>query len=105
MPNAPDAAALSQEGLASKHRELRANLVATGVLVRHVASALQNPASLDPAAALIQATIAILDRPGARSREETVREVNLSNAALVAVIDLVKSHADAPKQSRPKPSS
>ncbi len=100
MPNAPDPSKLSLDALRARHTELRANVVSTNVLVRHVAAALHDPKSLDVASDLLQSTLAILDLPGSRGREELVREVNLSNAAVLAVIDLVRAHADAPRLPR-----
>jgi hypothetical protein len=97
MPIDPDPSSLSDAALQSLHDTLRAKLVATSVLVRHVGDALRDPKSLDAATDLLRSTLAFLDRPGSRARDEIVREANLSNATLLAVIDLVKSHADAPK--------
>jgi len=102
MPELADLSRLSLDELRTRHTELRTNLVATSVLVRHVATALREPTRLQPAADLIKSTLAILDLPGARGREEILREVNLSNATLAAVIDLVRSHADVPRAPKSK---
>ena len=56
----------------------------------------RDPASLVTARELLEAVRAVVDRPGARSASDRAAEANLSYAAMLAVIDLVKSHTDQP---------
>lgn len=103
MPLDPDPSSLSEADLRILQEGLRAKLVSTAVLVRHVGAALHEPKALETASELLRSTLAFLERPGPRTRDELVREVSLSNATLLAVIDLVKSHADTPKARTARP--
>jgi hypothetical protein len=105
MTNDPDPSSLDGPALQALDETLHAKLVATRTLVGHLAVALRDPSALEPASELLRATLALLDRPGRRDRDELLREVELTNAILVAVVDLVKSHADTPKAHRPRPKS
>lgn len=59
-----------------------------------------DPASLVTAHELLDATLAILRAPGSGARAEFAAKANLGYATLVAVIDLYKSHTDAPRTPR-----
>jgi hypothetical protein len=100
MPLTPDPSSLDGDALQTLDETLHAKLVATRTLVGHLAPALHDPEALRAASDLLRSILALLDRPGPRTREELVREVDLSNAVLLAVIDLIKSHADVPRVPR-----
>ena len=84
---------------------LRNDLAEVGELVRHPRGAVVDPASLVSAEELVEATLAVLDRPGPRDRAERAREANLAYAAMVTAIDLVKSHTEGPKVPQRRPSA
>ncbi len=105
MPLNPDPSSLDEGALQALDKTLHGKLVATRTLVGHLATALHDPSALETASDLLRAMLALLDRPGPRSREELVREVDLSNATLLAVIDLVKTYADQPRVHRAHPKS
>ncbi len=105
MALAPDPASLDEDALQVLDETLHAKLVPTGTLVGHLGVALRDPAAHQPASDLLRAMLALFDRPGHRTREELIREVDLSNAALLAVIDSVRSHADVPQVPRKRPPS
>jgi len=96
MVPSPDPSTLATKEPEALYDTTRAKVLSTSVLLRHLSAALHEPASLETASSLLVATLELLNRPGHRSRDELTREVSLANAALLAVIDLVKSHADAP---------
>ena len=103
MSSPLDPSSLSDEALGVQHRDLPASLVATNLLVRHLATALADPARLNPAAELLRSTLSIVEAPGSRIREQVLREVNLADATLLAVIDLVNAHTDVPRGPRKRP--
>jgi hypothetical protein len=105
MPLNPDPSTLDEGALQALDEALHGKLVATRTLLGTLASALHDPSELETASDLLRAMLALLDRPGPRTREELVREVDLSNAALLAAIDLVKTYADQPRVHRAHPKS
>jgi hypothetical protein len=56
----------------------------------------RDPASLETARDLLEAALVRLGGTGERSRADLAAEVNLAYAAMLAALDLVKSHTDIP---------
>jgi len=100
MPLVLDPTAHSAESVGLLRKSLRDDLADTVEFVRNPGGAVVDPASLETASDLLQSTLAVLDRAGPRSREETAAEANLAYATLLAVIDLVKSHTELPRVPR-----
>jgi hypothetical protein len=96
MPLLLDPDRLPVEALRELAAELRTELTETLDLVRAPGRPVRDPASLATAEELVRAALATLDRPGPRDRPGLAADVNLAYAALVASIDLVKSHTDGP---------
>ena len=94
----------TEESLAQLVLALRRDLEETRDLIRNPRGRILDPASLRSAEELIEATLAILDGPGPRDRGEQAREANLTYAAMVTAIDLMKSHTEVPKVPAPRPS-
>ncbi|MFI5413020.1 MAG: hypothetical protein ACHQ0I_00290 [Candidatus Lutacidiplasmatales archaeon] len=105
MPLIFDSASVPASMLEELQRSLREDLLATQELVTQPAGTVRDPASLDTARDLLQSTLAVMDRPGDRTPEARVAEVNLAYATMVTVIDLVKSHTDVPRVPRKRPPS
>lgn len=87
------------EGL---HREMREALTETLDSVLHPRGRVRDPASLETASDLLTATMAVLDRPGSRELDALAKEANLAYGAMLAAIDLVKSHTDVPLVPQPR---
>ena len=106
MPLVLEPEKLPRAVLEAVHREMRESVAETLELVRHPRGAVRQPASLVTAEELLTASIAQMDRPGARDASALASETNFAYAAMLAAIDLVKSHTDVPTvpQPRPKPS-
>jgi len=100
MPLVLNPASHSAETLEELRRSLRDDLADTVELVQNPGGAVVDPASLQTARDLLQSTLAALDRPGPSDAASLAADVNLAYAALVAVIDLVKSHTDGPRVPR-----
>ncbi len=81
---------------------LRADLEETLEMVAAPRGAVRDPASLETAAELARSVLHLLDRPGDRDARGLAAEANLAYAAMLAVIDLVKSHTDVPRVPRPR---
>jgi len=94
----------TDDSLAQLVRDLRRDLEETRDLIRNPRGRVLDAASLRSAEELIDATLAILDRPGPRDRDERAREANLTYAAMVTGIDLMKSHTEVPRVPAPRPS-
>ncbi len=78
-------------------KQLRADLVETLETVQHPRGRVLDPVGLENAATLLSAAIAAIDRPGPREPRALALDANLGYAALVASIDLLKSHTDVPR--------
>jgi len=102
MSSISDLTTLPDDALQEEHRTLRSNVVAMELLLRDLSTAVSDPAKLESASELLGATRAYFDWTGPRDREEIKREVGLANAALLAVVDLVKAHADGTRGSHAK---
>jgi len=100
-----DAESLPDSVLEELVRSLRADLEETEEMVRAPRGRILDPASLVTADELIAGAKAVLDRAGPRTKAERGDEANLAYAAMLAVIDLVKSHTDVPKVPPPRKSS
>jgi len=103
VPLILDPEKLPRAVLEAVHREMRESVGETLELVRHPRGAVHDPASLATAEGLLAASIALLDRPGARDANALGSETNLAYAAMLAAIDLVKSHTDVPTVPQPRP--
>jgi hypothetical protein len=104
MPLVLEPDRLPEPILAELHRSLVEGLAETLDLVRHPRGPVQDPASLGTAEDLIVGAQSVLAREGPRSRSELAAEANLAYSAMLAAIDLVKSHTDVPRVPRPRPS-
>jgi hypothetical protein len=91
---------LSEAVLRQLVRSLTEDLSGSLELVLHPPGAVRDPASLVAAENLLTGALALLRRPGDRSREDLTAEANLAYASLIATIDLVKSHTDTPRVPR-----
>jgi hypothetical protein len=100
MPLVLDPNSLSLSTLEELWRSLRNDLEETREFVDHPPGPVTDPASIESARELLRSTIARLDVPGPRDVATLAVEANLAYATLVAVIDLVKSHADVPRVPR-----
>jgi hypothetical protein len=105
MPLVLDPASVPEAVLRELHRSLGEDLAETLELVRHPRGTVLDPASLATAEDLVQSTRAVLAAPGPRDRAQWAAEANLAYAALLATIDLVKSHTDVPYVPRARPPS
>ena len=83
-------------------QQLRDDLADTEDLVRHPRGTVLDPASLRTAEELLEGARSVLDRTGPRTVQELAAEANLAYAAMLAVIDLVKSHTDVPQVPPPR---
>ena len=61
-----------------------------------------DPQSLLTARELLDAALAVMRRPGERTAIEFAADADLGYATSLAVLDLVKSHTDAPKVPPPR---
>ena len=66
-------------------------------LVERPAAAVRDPASLETAADLIRATLAIIGREDPQDAVKLGADANLAYASLLAAIDLLKSHTELPR--------
>ncbi|MGD0250939.1 MAG: hypothetical protein ABSB97_08680 [Thermoplasmata archaeon] len=105
MPLVMDPDHFTDEALAQLVRDLRRDLEEALDLARHPRGPVLDPTSLRSAEELVEATLAILDRPGPRDRAERARETNLAYAAMVTAIDLTKSHTMVPRVPAPRPAA
>jgi hypothetical protein len=97
MPLVLEPSRYSRESLAGIVRELRAELDDARELIDHPRGPVRDPSGIEAAKDLVNSAVTLLDAPGERDVADLAREANLAYAALVAVIDLVKSHSDAPR--------
>ena len=102
MPLVLDPANYSEESLAALVGSLRLDLVETLELAEHPRGAVRDPSGPEAAAQLLRATIALLDRGEPRAVQDLAVRANLAYAALVAAIDLIKSHVDVPRVPAPR---
>jgi len=102
MPLVLDPEKLTLNVLEELRRSLREDLADTLEAVVHPRGAVRDPTSLETAKDLVEASIAVLDRPGAREPKRLAEEANLAYAAMLAAIDLVKSHTDVPRVPAPR---
>jgi hypothetical protein len=105
MPLVLDPDALSEAVLRELHRSVANDLAETLDLVLHPRGPVRDPASLAAAEDLVRSATAVISRPGARGRAELAAEANLAYAAMLATIDLVKSHTDVPLVPRARPAA
>ena len=105
MPLVLDPTTLPEPVLDELRRSLLVDLEEIRELVLHPAGPVLDPVSLETAGQLVRSTLAVLERPGARSPEEKAADINLAYATMLAVIDLVKSHTDVPRVPRPRSSA
>jgi hypothetical protein len=96
MPLVLDPDAIPEPVLRELHRSLLEDLSETLEFVRHPRGAVRDPASLAAAEDLLLASQAVVARTGPRGKPELATEANLAYAAMLAAIDLVKSHTDVP---------
>jgi hypothetical protein len=109
VPLVLDPSSLGADRLQALVRELREALAETRELVEHPRGAVRDPASLECARELLDAALA-RTRPDASDPVELAASANLAYAAMLAAIDLVKSHTDVPRVPRargagPRPSA
>jgi hypothetical protein len=102
MPLVLDPSRHSAGELRALLADLRGELTEARELIDHPRGAVPDPSGLTNAAELLGATLAYLDDGDDSNPAELVRKANLAYATLVAVIDLVKSHTDAPRVPRPR---
>lgn len=97
MPLILDPAGYSDAILAELVRSLTSDLAETREFVLDPGGPVRDPASLQTAREQIDATLAILARPGDHTAANLAAEANLAYATMLSVIDLVKSHTDVPQ--------
>ncbi len=102
MPLVLDPEHLPEETLRDLVRSLKADLAESIELVAQPRGRVRDPASLETARELALAAVAVLNRPGPRTRAELAVEANLAYATMLSVVDLVKSHTDVPRVPRPR---
>ena len=93
---------LPRKVLDELHRELREELAETLETVSHPRGAVRDPTSLETAAELVRASLTVLEAQRERDAGALAAEANLAYAAMLAAIDLVKSHTDVPFVPRPR---
>jgi hypothetical protein len=100
MPLVLDPTSHSAESLEQLRRSLRDDLAETVEYVQNPGGAVVDPASIETASDLLRSALAVLDRSGPRTSEQSAAEANLAYATMLAVIDLVKSHTSVPRVPR-----
>jgi hypothetical protein len=100
MPLVLEPNTLSEPVLQELVRSLTDDLTGSLEMVRHPPGPIRDPSSLETAENLLTSALALLRRPGPRNPAELAAEANLAYAALLAAIDLVKSHTDIPRVPR-----
>jgi len=101
VPLVLDAERLPRTVLDELHQGLRVSLAETLESIDHPRGAVVDPQSLRTARELVEAAVAVLERPGRRDARALGDEANLAYASMLAAIDLVKSHTDVPRVPRP----
>jgi hypothetical protein len=104
MPLVPDPNSLAPGLLRELRTSLRDDLEETRQLIERPGGRVLDPASLATASELLTAALARLELPSPETGPELAADVNLAYAALVAIIDLVKSHTDVPTVPRKRSS-
>ena len=104
MPLVLDPERLPPGVLESLATEMRASLAESLEMIEQPKYRVVDPMSFATAGEMVRAAMALLDRPGARDPRTLADEVNLAYAVMLASIDLVKSHSDAPRVPPPRPS-
>jgi hypothetical protein len=102
VPLVLDPEKLPRDVLEELRRTLREDLAETLDAILYPPGAVRDPTSLETAQALVQAAMAVLDRPGARDPKALAEEANLAYATMLAAIDLLKSHTDVPRVPPPR---
>jgi hypothetical protein len=97
MPLILDANAVPKGALRDTVQILRKDLEETLDTIRAPPGRVLDSAGLESAETLVRAALASIDRPGPREPRALALDANLAYAALVAAIDLVKSHTDVPR--------
>jgi hypothetical protein len=105
MPLVLDPARLPEKILAQLVGDLHRDLEETLDLVRNPRGEVLDATSLRSAEELLESALAVLDAPGPRTAADWGREANLAYSAMVASIDLVKSHTAVPRVPAPRPRS
>ncbi len=103
MPLVLDPARHSEATLRELVTGLRADLAETLEYVRSPRGPVRNPAGLEAAEDLLRSALAAVDAPASTDRADLARRANLAYAAMVAAIDLVKSHTDVPRVPARRP--
>ena len=102
MPLIWDANSVSKGALRTTVQTLREGLEETLATIHRPPGRVVDPVSLETAETLLVAALASIDRPGPREPKALALDANLAYAALIAAIDLVKSHTDVPRVPVPR---
>ncbi|MGI0072099.1 MAG: hypothetical protein ACRECT_08575 [Thermoplasmata archaeon] len=102
MPLVLDPAHYDRATLESLAAEMATELAETREMAVQPRGAVRDPASLELARELVDATLAALGRPAPRTATELAVDVNLGYAVMLATIDLVKSHTVVPRVPGPR---
>jgi hypothetical protein len=105
MPLLFDPDRANPETVRSLHAFFVESLEETLELVQNPRGRVIDPASLATAQELVEGALVLLRSPVERDAPSRAREVNVAYAAMIAAIDLVKSHTDMPRVPPPRPSS
>ena len=92
----------STETLRELLRSLAAELEETRELIRRPRGPVRDPASLETADALVVSALGEVRRDESSEPSVLIGRANLAYAALVATIDLMKSHTDVPRVPQPR---
>jgi hypothetical protein len=103
VPLILDPARYSDGALEALAREFAESLREVREMVDSPRGRVLDPASLEAARALLDASLAAVDPPASGDKARLAAQVNLGYAAMVAAIDLVKSHTDVPRVPPPRP--
>jgi len=105
MPLVLDPASVPVEVLEGLRRSLIADLIETEEFVRDPPGPVRDPASIEAAAELVRSALARLELSDPGSPALLAADINLAYSAMVAGIDLVKSHTDVPLVPRSRAKS
>ncbi len=100
MPLVLDPERLSEATLRELVSGLRDDLAESLEYVQSPRGRVREPAGLEAAEGLVRAALESLDAGGSGDRADLARRANLAYAAMIAAIDLVKSHTDVPRVPR-----
>jgi hypothetical protein len=104
VPLILDASGYRRSALVQLAKEMEDGLVELRPMADTPKARVLDPTSLLTARELVDATLAVLRRPGERTDAELAADANLGYVATLAVLDLVKSHTDVPRVPRPRKS-